>query len=87
MDSVTESGVTERSTLDPGPRLVEAGSAVSVEVEVEAAAPVVHSVHLVEHHQFSVAVCDTCGWRSFARRSRPLARDEGRDHEVLHNPR
>lgn len=79
MDSVTESGVTERSTLDPGPRLVEDRA------EVET--PVVHSVHLVEHHQFSVAVCDTCGWRSFARRSRPLARDEGRDHEVLHNPR
>ena len=88
VDGVTESGVTERSTLDPGPRLVEADSAISVAVSsVEVAAPVVHSVHLVEHHQFSVAVCDTCGWRSFARRSRPLARDEGRDHEVLHNPR
>lgn len=82
---MTGSGVTERSTFDPGPRLVEAGSAVSVEVEV--AAPPIHSVHLVEHHQFSLAVCDTCGWRSFARRSRPLARDEGRDHELLHNPR
>lgn len=79
MDGVTESGVTERSTLDPGPRLVE--DRVVLET------PVIHSVHLVEHHQFSVAVCDTCGWRSFARRSRPLARDEGRDHEVLHNPR
>ena len=87
MDGVTESGVTERSTLDPGPRLVEADGAISVAVSVEVAAPVVHSVHLVEHHQFSVAVCDTCGWRSFARRSRPLARDEGHDHEVLHNPR
>ena len=83
MGSVTESGVTERSTLDPGVRLVAADQAVSVSVEVS----VVHSVHLVEHHQFSVAVCDTCGWRSFARRSRPLARDEGRDHEVRHNPR
>ena len=79
MGSVTESGVTERSTLDPGPRLVEDRAVVE--------ARVVHSVHLIEHHQFSVAVCDTCGWRSFARRSRPLARDEGRDHEVLHNPR
>lgn len=79
MDGVTESGVTERSTLDPGPRLVEDRAVVE--------ARVVHSVHLIEHHQFSVAVCDTCGWRSFARRSRPLARDEGRDHEVLHNPR
>ena len=79
MDGVTESGVTERSTLDPGPRLVEDRAVVET--------PVVHSVHLIEHHQFSVAVCDTCGWRSFARRSRPLARDEGRDHEVLHNPR
>jgi hypothetical protein len=79
VDGVTESGVTERSTLDPGPRLVE--DRVVLET------PVIHSVHLVEHHQFSVAVCDTCGWRSFARRSRPLARDEGRDHEVLHNPR
>ncbi len=79
MGSVTESGVTERSTLDLGPRLVEDPAVVET--------PVVHSVHLVEHHQFSVAVCDTCGWRSFARRSRPLARDEGRDHEVLHNPR
>jgi hypothetical protein len=79
VDGVSESGVTERSTLDPGPRLVEDRAVVET--------PVVHSVHLIEHHQFSVAVCDTCGWRSFARRSRPLARDEGRDHEVLHNPR
>jgi hypothetical protein len=79
VDGVTESGVTERSTLDPGPRLVEDRAVLET--------PVVHSIHLVEHHQFSVAVCDTCGWRSFARRSRPLARDEGRDHEVLHNPR
>lgn len=85
MGSVTESGVTERSTLDPGPRLVEAGSAVPASVAAEV--PAIHSVHLIEHHQFSVAICDTCGWRSFARRSRQLARDEGRDHEVLHNPR
>jgi hypothetical protein len=83
VDDVTESGVTERAALDPGPRLVQD----QVEVEAEVEAPVIHSVHLVEHHQFSVAVCDACGWRSFARRSRPLARDEGRDHELLHNPR
>ena len=47
---------------------------------------VVHHVRLIERGPFVVAVCDGCGWETFARRSRPLARREGRDHEVLHSP-
>ena len=43
-----------------------------------------HAVRLVERHAFTVAVCDGCGWESFARRSRPLARTEGRDHVLLY---
>jgi len=42
-----------------------------------------HRVAIVERGPFAVAVCRGCGWESFARRSRPRARDEGRDHEVL----
>ncbi len=42
-----------------------------------------HRSHLIERGPFTVAVCSGCGWESFARRSRPLARREGRDHEVL----
>lgn len=42
-----------------------------------------HRVHLMDRGPFAVAVCRGCGWESFARRSRPLARSEGRDHEVL----
>ena len=44
-------------------------------------APVVtHRTVLVERGPFTVAQCSGCGWETFARRSRPLARREGRDH-------
>lgn len=46
---------------------------------------VVHTVRLIERGPFVLAVCDCCDWETFARRSRPLARREGRDHEILHN--
>ena len=42
-----------------------------------------HRVRLIERGPFAVAVCRGCGWESFARRSRPLAREEGLDHEAL----
>jgi hypothetical protein len=42
-----------------------------------------HVVAVSERGAFAVAVC-RCGWESFARRSREVARREGRDHEVLH---
>ncbi|MFI5100564.1 MAG: hypothetical protein ACHQE5_08625 [Actinomycetes bacterium] len=42
-----------------------------------------HKIHLLDRGPFAVAVCSGCGWESFARRSRPLARREGRDHELL----
>ena len=45
-----------------------------------------HVVQMVERGPFIVARCAGCGWESFARRSRPLARSEGRDHELLHEP-
>jgi hypothetical protein len=43
-----------------------------------------HRIVLVERHAFTVATCTGCGWESFARRSRPLARTEGRDHLLLY---
>ena len=42
-----------------------------------------HRVRLIDRGPFAVAVCSACGWESFARRSRGLARSEGRDHERL----
>src|SRR6478672_6665873 len=44
---------------------------------------IAHRVVLIDRGPFAVAVCRGCGWESFARRSRPRARGEGRDHEVL----
>jgi hypothetical protein len=44
---------------------------------------VTHVTRLDEQGPFVVATC-ACGWRSYARRSRPLARAEARDHELLH---
>jgi len=43
-----------------------------------------HRIVLLERHAFTVARCAGCGWESFARRSRPLARREGRDHVLLY---
>ncbi|MCU0266519.1 MAG: hypothetical protein MUC45_10470 [Actinomycetia bacterium] len=43
-------------------------------------APAPHEVELVDEGAFTVAVCTGCGWRSYARRSRPLARREGDAH-------
>jgi hypothetical protein len=43
-----------------------------------------HAIRLVERGPFVVAQCTGCGWETFARRSRPLARREGQDHVVLH---
>ena len=45
-----------------------------------------HSIGLVERGPFVVARCAGCGWETFARRSRPLARSEGHDHVLLHSP-
>jgi hypothetical protein len=42
-----------------------------------------HKIQMLDRGPFAVAVCTGCGWESFARRSRPLARREGRDHELL----
>lgn len=42
-----------------------------------------HLTELVEQGAFVFAQC-TCGWRSYARRSRPRARDEGDEHGLLH---
>lgn len=47
---------------------------------------VVHRTRLVERGPFVLAQCLGCGWETFARRSRPLARREGRDHEILYAP-
>jgi hypothetical protein len=70
------------------------GPDLSVEVDVSVetvAAPtpveredhVHHDVGVHEHGSFTVARC-RCGWRSYARRSRDLARREGADHVLLH---
>jgi hypothetical protein len=43
-----------------------------------------HVIAIVERGPFVLARCTGCGWETFARRSRPLARREGRDHVRLH---
>jgi hypothetical protein len=76
--------MTDQQVEAPAPTLVLVpDAAVTEEVAPEA---VVHKVKLSERGPFVVAVCDGCGWETFARRSRPLARREGRDHEILHSP-
>ena len=67
-------------------RVEAPGVSVELRIEGEVAPPVVHRIHLIERGPFIVAQCLGCGWETFARRSRPLARQEGRDHEVLHRP-
>ena len=44
-----------------------------------------HITELAEQGPFVVATC-SCGWRSYARRSRPLARTEANEHALLHSP-
>jgi hypothetical protein len=48
------------------------------------APPAPHRIQMVERGPFTVARCTGCGWESFARRSRPLARAEGLDHARLY---
>jgi hypothetical protein len=43
-----------------------------------------HRVQIRDRGPFVVAACEGCGWESYARRSRGLARREGHDHELLH---
>jgi hypothetical protein len=63
----------------------ESASAESVEVHVDAPADGHHEVRVADQGSFTVARC-TCGWRSYARRSRNLARSEGREHAILYGP-
>ena len=84
-----------RSTSDSTPSL----SVVS-DLSVEADSPIepvtlpepaekhdygLHDVRVEDQGSFTVARC-TCGWRSYARRSRDLARREGKDHALLYSP-
>jgi hypothetical protein len=79
----TESTHTESTHAEPAP--VEAARADDPDLRPDPFDPrIAHRVHLVERHAFTVAVCEGCGWESFARRSRPLARSEGRDHVLLY---
>jgi hypothetical protein len=41
-----------------------------------------HEVRIIDG-RFTSAEC-TCGWRSAARRSRPMVRNEARDHSLLY---
>jgi hypothetical protein len=72
----------------PGPTVVPAAEAAQADDPDLRRDPfdprIEHKVNLVERHAFIVAVCAGCGWESFARRSRPLARSEGRDHVLLY---
>jgi hypothetical protein len=73
---------TDRPVVLPGPRVEPADDP---DLRRDPFDPrIVHKVRLEERHAFTVAVCDGCGWESFARRSRPLARTEGRDHTLLY---
>ena len=72
----------DRPVVLPGPRVEPADDPDSRRDPFDPR--VEHKVRLVERHAFTGAVCDGCGWESFARRSRPLARSEGRDHVLLY---
>jgi hypothetical protein len=75
----------DRPVVLPGPRVEQVERADDPDLRADPFDPrVQHAVRLVERHAFTVAVCDGCGWESFARRSRPLARSEGRDHVLLY---
>ena len=66
---------------------VEAAAApAEIRILPAAAPPVEHVMKMIERGPFVVACCAGCGWETFARRSRPLARREGRDHVLLHRP-
>jgi hypothetical protein len=67
-----------RVVADP---VVEAAPAVEIEVELDEP----HDVTVSDEGSFTVARC-SCGWRSYARRSRQRARAEGADHTLLHSP-
>ena len=76
---------TDRPVVLPGPRVEPAVAADDPDSRPDPFDPrIEHAFRLVERHAFTVAVCDGCGWESFARRSRPLARSEGRDHVLLY---
>jgi hypothetical protein len=76
---VRVSDMTDQQVDAPAPPvLIEADELTLIELDI------VHRTRLVERGPFVLAQCLGCGWETFARRSRPLARREGRDHEILH---
>ena len=75
---------TDRPTVgERRPAVVGDSDADGIPAQRVPVAAVAHMTRLDEQGPFLVASC-TCGWRSYARRSRPLARSEARDHELLH---
>ena len=76
-----------RTSDDPSIDLREAPDPVvemvPLELEIELTEP--HDVTVADEGSFTVARC-TCGWRSYARRSRQRARAEGADHTLLYGP-
>ena len=70
----------------PDQQLQAQPSPADVEPAAQQHEVVVHAIALVERGPFVVARCSGCGWETFARRSRPLARSEGSDHVLLHSP-
>jgi hypothetical protein len=75
---------TSSAAADDRPRVVEAPTVETVPGPAEPGPGAEHRVRIEERGPFTVAVCRGCGWESFARRSRRLARSEGRDHELLY---
>jgi hypothetical protein len=65
---------------------LEVGVAAGLAPDLSVERVVEHVIALVERGPFVVARCTGCGWETFARRSRPLARREGKDHVLLHSP-
>jgi hypothetical protein len=63
---------------------VESGLSVeATAVRLDAPDVPSHDITVSDRGSFTVARC-TCGWHSYARRSRNLARREGRDHALLY---
>jgi len=75
-----------RTSDDPSIDLraaADADPAPAIELEIELTEP--HDVSVADEGSFTVARC-SCGWRSYARRSRQRARSEGADHGLLYGP-
>ena len=78
---MTDTRTTDDPSIDL--RVVADPAVEAAPLEPEIVEP--HDVAVADEGSFTVARC-SCGWRSYARRSRQRARSEGADHALLYGP-